>query len=152
MPLAKKMSLFVLLVLLIPVSGPSPGLGNFLGAALSAHAATLWLSAGDVPGAISSGSSHAQPIGYLDVSPNWQAPADEPTLSEGAAKRLAEACDKVRWALGLGGKGGAMIVAGNHPTPDDPIVHITVRVYDRNGGHKYSCHAYVNNTCNCTGM
>lgn len=92
--------------------------------------------------------------GYLDTSPNWKAPETIP-LSKKKALNAAENCKTVSYyAYKIKGRNsGAMIVAGSHPTEEDPRVHLTVRLYNNNH-HAKSCHVYIDNFgsysgCNC---
>lgn len=91
--------------------------------------------------------------GYLDTSPNWKAPETIP-LSRKKALAAAESCKTVNYyAYKVKGNSGAMVVAGAHPTEEDPRVHLTVRLY-RNNHHEKTCHVYIDNTgrysgCQC---
>jgi hypothetical protein len=91
--------------------------------------------------------------GYLDTSPNWSAPQQQP-MSKRHVLAKAQQCGAVNARVAEGGKAGALIVAGPHPTNEDKKTHITVRLYNKNGEHDRSCHVYVTrqnefNGCNC---
>ena len=98
---------------------------------------------------------YAPPVhaGYLDTSPNWSAPQQQP-MSKRHVLAAAQKCGAVNARVSEGGKAGAMIVAGPHATDEDKKTHITVRLYSKTGEHDRSCHVYVTrqnefNGCNC---
>lgn len=91
--------------------------------------------------------------GYLDTSPNWKAPQTVP-MSKKTAIGVANRCSAIKARTAEGGNAGTMIVAGPHPTAQDPKLHLTARLYDTRGNNDKSCHIYVNKigvfqSCNC---
>ena len=98
-------------------------------------------------------SSPLAMAGYLDFSPNWDAPSTE-RMSKRSATNVVMKCKTVATYSNMAGdRSGAMVVAGPHTTATDKNLHLTVRLY-KNNVHQKSCHVYTGknldySSCNC---
>lgn len=86
--------------------------------------------------------------GYLDASPNWKAPQEQP-MSKRVALSVAAQCNHVENYVRKNKDSGAMLVAGPHISSTDNRLHLTLRLYEDNR-HKATTHVYVNKLNNFT--